>query len=155
MGTNFYLNIPHPPEDDDDPSYHIGKRSAAGLYCWDCNITLCMTGNVGVHTHDPMYEQCPRCNKAPIKNDLDWGSAGVELGFNAPYTPDERKGVRTASSFTWAMSRATLIKAIDESHAHEPIIDEYDRTYTYEEFEKKVLDNCPIRFNHMIGRHFG
>ena len=39
MGTNFYII-------DKDQEYsegrHIGKRSAAGWYCWDCGTTLCI-----------------------------------------------------------------------------------------------------------------
>lgn len=46
MGTNFYLKG---HRGDDDPKYHIGKRSAAGLYCWDCRITLCKGGESAIH----------------------------------------------------------------------------------------------------------
>ena len=38
MGTNFYLN-----------ERHVGKRSAAGWYCWDCKQTLCADGEHNVH----------------------------------------------------------------------------------------------------------
>jgi hypothetical protein len=154
VGTNFYLNLTNSPEDMDDPNYHIGKRSAAGWYCWDCGITLNMGGESQIHKGTSgQYEKCPKCGNERTK-DEGWGSAGVELGFNKPDKPDQRKGVRSVSSFTWAMSRSTLLRAVDESRVYKPIIDEYDRTYTYEEFEDQVLDNCPIRFNNMIGRWF-
>ena len=41
MGTNFYLG-----KYVYETKYenHIGKRSAAGLYCWDCDETLIIGG---------------------------------------------------------------------------------------------------------------
>ena len=36
MGTNYYWKDKHENcEYEDDIQVHIGKRSAAGLYCWD------------------------------------------------------------------------------------------------------------------------
>jgi len=32
MGTNFYIN--------NSQRQHIGKRLAAGLYCWDCHDAI-------------------------------------------------------------------------------------------------------------------
>ena len=71
MGTNFHwvLDIPDQiktptgdvienPIDDMDPVYHIGKRSAAGMYCWDCDDTLCPGGKSQVHAggrNDPPW----------------------------------------------------------------------------------------------------
>lgn len=51
MGTNFYtIDITKNEKIDHmDPEFHIGKRSAAGLYCWDCDITLCKDGKEFVH----------------------------------------------------------------------------------------------------------
>ena len=40
MGTNFYTT----------KGVHIGKRSAAGMYCWHCRTTLCEQGEEGVDT---------------------------------------------------------------------------------------------------------
>jgi len=39
MGTNFYFSS----------GGHIGKRSAAGWYCWDCKQTFCADGEKYVH----------------------------------------------------------------------------------------------------------
>lgn len=51
MGTNFYLaGWQKLADSDDDPAVHVGKRSAAGLYCWDCGVTLCKAGIQGVHS---------------------------------------------------------------------------------------------------------
>lgn len=48
MGTNYYARG-YRRIADMDPQYHIGKRSAAGLYCWDCGKTLCKDGESGIH----------------------------------------------------------------------------------------------------------
>ena len=98
MGCNFYTLR----------GTHIGKRSAAGLYCWDCDLTLCRYGNEGIHyggwedREQKWYKACPMCHSEPEKESLENNSAGRELGFNKQ--PFKRKrGVRSCSSFTWAM----------------------------------------------------
>ena len=126
---------------------HIGKRSAAGLYCWDCNITLNKDGNDGVHEYKSLwYIVCPKCGKKPIKEDFSNNSAGRELGFNKQ--PMQKKtGVASCSSFTWAISssKAKNIKLIK---------DEYGKLYTNKQFFNEVLSECPIQFYHLIGKQF-
>ena len=67
MGTNFY------EFKDGVEGRHIGKRSAAGLYCHDCGVTLCaraydrwekkeVEGEEAVHQGDSFwYDACPKC----------------------------------------------------------------------------------------------
>jgi len=135
---------------------HCGKRAAAGLYCFDCDITLHKKGNNGVHfecTHsDPLcncewHDTCPKCGAGPIKESLSEGAAGRELGFNKkPFK--RKKGVASCSSFTWAMDpiaffgkRAKYIK------------DEYGTKMTVQEF-KDMLKECPIQYTNSIGQEF-
>src|SRR5437879_5718682 len=94
MGTNFYWRTAATllptgedvPEDSDDPRIHIGKRSAAGPYCWDCDQTLCKDGIDGIHQgKSGWYPACPRCGKEPLKEpSLARGAAAIELGFAKP-----------------------------------------------------------------------
>jgi len=50
MGTNYYtINTDERKIDHMDPEFHIGKRSAAGMYCWNCGLTLCKDGEEFVH----------------------------------------------------------------------------------------------------------
>ena len=80
MGTNFYwkalpqefkrykANVEKYIGDCDDTHnvlLHIGKRSAAGLYCHDCGITLNKYGTDYVHDsmYDDWYEVCPICGR--------------------------------------------------------------------------------------------
>jgi len=120
MGTNFYIKG---HRDVDDPKYHIGKRSARGLYCWNCEITL------------DGKDKCPRCGSLAKKENIESSSTGRELGFNKNI-PQKKKGVSSCSSFTWARLLTSKIKYIE---------DEYGQIYTREEFEK-VLEECPLQF---------
>jgi hypothetical protein len=165
MGTNFYIN--NLPEEWDwmDPEYHIGKRSAAGLYCWDCRVSLFSGPIERLHFADPEYHmrnRCPECDKEPIKEGLTAGSAAVELGFAQPYKLEERFGVKSCCSFTWAMLPSIMIfEANNLNKPHwkfwekcKPIMDEYERQYTVQEFIEKVLWNSPIQYFNMIGGWF-
>lgn len=150
MGTNFYdekYKCKHCGQDSAlDPQYHIGKRSAAGLYCWDCGITLGKRGEVGVHySESGWYDKCQKCGKSPIKESLGEGAAGRELGFNKS-SYKKKKGVASCSSFRWAMTKKQYKKI-------KKIVDEYGRKYTKKEFEK-MLEECPIQYYNMIGEEF-
>ena len=143
MGTNFYLKG---HIYNDDPKYHIGKRSAAGYYCWDCGITLCVAGEEQVHygrgADNEWYTECPKCRKKPMEESFESSSVGRELGFNKS-KPEVKTGVASCSSFTWARKLGRVKK----------IEDEYGRRYTRKEFEQ-MLTECPIQFEHVIGKEF-
>jgi len=76
MGTNFYWKrLPREFEKyglhveqcvgDCKILWHIGKRSAAGLYCHECGTTLNKHGTDHVHNckYSEWYEVCPICGK--------------------------------------------------------------------------------------------
>jgi len=124
MSTNFYL--------DKQRKKHIGKRSAAGLYCWDCNISLCKKGADYVHhwtKKEDWYKSCPKCGKSY--------EIGNKLG----------KGVSPCTSFTWAIKRE------DISKRKRFIYDSNGKKWTIKEFNKMV-NECPIQFTHYIGQNF-
>lgn len=136
MGTNFYwTKIPREFENyklnvekyigdvDDNPDnvlLHIGKRSAAGSYCYECGTTLNKCGTDYVHGGDNIdwYEQCPICGKegSPI------------------------------SSFRWTMMRHKWLaeKLADEGCTKKCIVDEYGDSYSPMEFLNEVIP--PIEF---------
>jgi hypothetical protein len=99
---------------------HIGKRSAAGLYCHDCGITLNKYGTDYVHDsmYDDWYEVCPICG---------------------------RKGTPICS-FRWTMLRHKwLIEALtNEGWTAKMIVDEYDEEYTPLEF--LIAVKTPIEY---------
>jgi len=141
MGTNFYwIN-----RQTDKPKDHIGKRSAAGLYCWDCQTTLCQYGSSQIHSgNSPWYNSCPICGKTKENETLENNTTGRELGFNKN-TPQKKTGVKTCCSFTW-----TYMKHLEEINkylgsAEKIIMDEYGTEFTAGDFID-VLDECPIQF---------
>lgn len=142
MGTNFYGT-----RLDTGELAHIGKRSAAGEYCWDCRTTLCKGGNSQIHSgHSDWYEKCPGCGKS-YGDEKGKGAGFVELGFAKPYGEDERRGVRTCSSFSWGIEKGSLEVIKD-------IKDEYGHEYSVSRFLSEVLENCPVQYFESIGREF-
>lgn len=165
MGTNFYLRG---HRGDDDPKFHIGKRSAAGLYCWDCRLTLCPGGEAAVHSggfDDPPWPTvCPRCGASKSDEPLDKSAAGRELGFNTS-PPAAKRGVASCCSWTYAMGPKRICEALlfgdrepcpccrrpfDDDKVIE---NEYGDLFSLEEF-RKVLAECPIVYTHSIGVEF-
>ena len=156
MGTNFYFY------EGDREYQHIGKRSAAGLYCWDCGVSLCdgafddynkcaVYGNDAVH-HDCLdwLDECPICGAKWVEEKLSESTSGRELGFNKT-KPGKKEGVTLCSSFSWAISPAYFV---DLKNASDTIItDEYGITYTKEEFAD-ILRDCPIQCWDLVDKEF-
>jgi len=142
MGTNFYRKG---KTHRDDPPHHIGKRSAAGFYCWDCRATLCKEGEAGIHNGISEWRsKCILCGTPVPDESLSEGAAGKELGFNKD--PLKRKGVASICSFTWAVEPESIkrLKFVE---------DEYGKVITFQEF-LEILKDCPVQFKNMIGHEF-
>jgi hypothetical protein len=166
MGTNFYWNIgrdrcitvklPTGAEfelssGDMDPRIHIGKRSGAGAYCWDCNCTLCPEGEARIHySRHPWPSTCPSCGKEQIKEGLTAGPAAVELGF-ADAATERPTGVRGACSFSWAQDPEIVRRICTERPDEELVVDEYDRKLTGKEFLGMLRACCPIESLEHLG----
>jgi len=129
MGTNFYTY----------DGTHIGKRSGAGPYCWDCKITLCKEGQEKVHhgANVEWWDECPICHK-PV------------LGETVLLANDMH-GIRLCCSFTWAVDKQIILDI--SKWRWRPIRDEYGRRLSVKKFEE-ILAGCPIQFTHMIGEEF-
>ena len=166
MGTNFYIRGRR--QEWPGANAHIGKRSAASLFCWDCGVTLCADGPDAIHDgKSKMLDACPKCGKKkPDSEDLTQSSAGRELGFNTS-APGRKTGVRSCSSFRWGIDPKTILESLitigDDGacpccsqvlpNPEKVIEDEHGRPYTLDEF-KAVLEECPIQYTDMIGREF-
>ena len=152
MSTNFYAieeTCKHCGHGGKE--IHAGRRSCAGMFCWDCGVTLCKTGNGGVHSgscQDDIWKKwhraCPSCG-LPVPMDEDEGVVGRELGFNKS-TPKKKRGVASCSSFSWAIEPQEIVK-------YSKFVDEYGTELTLEGM-KDVLSECPIQFMHSIGQEF-
>jgi len=151
MGTNYYL-LDH--GHDDDPEFHIGKSSAAGMWCFDCNVTLCKEGIEGVHKgcncpdkHDlheriacdrHWYKACPQCGKPAVD---DWQKK-----------PDYP--IRACCSFSWAMDPMKfMMKMFKAKNSFRVIEDEYGRKCTAKNFLIQ-LNGYKIVFYHSVGVRF-
>lgn len=139
MGTNYYKG-----------KIHLGKRSAAGLYCFDCCITLCKGGRDQVHhgsgdRSELWYDECPVCGAEPVKEDMNTSSVGKELGFNKK--PQIKTHVRSCASFRWAVEPAMMKKVRGN------IRNEYGDKFTEKQFHELVHD-CPIQYFDSIGQEF-
>jgi len=146
MGTNYYWKDKHENcEYEDDIQVHIGKRSAAGLYCWDCGTTLCKDGVRGIHYSESNWNSlCPSCCKEAVKESLSNSSVGIELGFNKNRL--NRSGVSSCSSFTWTLIKhKNELLILAENCIDKVVINEYGEEYTACEFLDLLID-CPIEY---------
>lgn len=149
MGTNFFILS----EDGFTGNIHIGKRSAAGWYCWDCKMTLCKGGESLVHFESGWYDKCPVCGKEVIVEPICDGEIGRELGFNKSELK-AKKGVKSCCSFSWAITMEDFCKAIGQREDDDKIIvNEYGDKFTISEFSS-MLDGCPIKYTGSIGKRF-
>lgn len=165
MGTNFYWKVTEKPSitlptgkviedffDDMDPNIHIGKRSAAGGYCWDCRMTLCPGGEAQIHrTEGPFLKECPKCGGKIQKEARN--PAMVELGFEKA-AQEAPTGVHGVCSFSWAQEKDPVVKACKEKPDEFIVVDEYGKGLTGAEFLQMLEANCPIQFFDSIGRQF-
>jgi len=135
MGTNYYLMN----------GKHIGKESAAGLYCWDCETTLCKNGKEGIHQDTEWHDKCPSCDKKP--NDKSPSAGLRQLGFFERNEVPLKKGVTTISSFSWAIDPIKL-------NNKRKVKNEYREVYTIQEFQKILINWCPVQYFDSIGEEF-
>lgn len=107
---------------DDRDGAHIGKRSAAGMFCFNCNETMCDGGKEKVHHSGfDFYTICPKC------------------GCKPEYTYSFR--------FQWSKDFwKELFAEVDELD----IYDEYDEHFTKQQFLEEEIGNaakaCPNNF---------
>lgn len=144
MGTNFYFK-----NNERSNLIHIGKRSASGLYCYDCGMSLI---NSDIN---------PRLNGKKV-----YGTDAVHTGFErdkldvcpicGKHQDDIITNVRYSCSFTFALSPRNLLihlNRIDRYPDEYTIIDEYDKTYTASEFIE-MFKEIPIKYYHSVDVDF-
>jgi hypothetical protein len=158
MGTNFYWLEKEPCDHcgrGASEGDHIGKRSAAGLFCWDCGETLCEGGNAAVHfSRHAWAKTCRKCGAAPAQEDhFKTGPVAVELGFSAP-REERPKGVRGTSSFSWAQEPEGVRRRCEAEMDRKLVVDEYGRITTGREFLAMLRSNCGIESTSSVGQSF-
>lgn len=174
MGTNFYWikneegHLPGGITGEAEFLEHIGKRSAAGQYCWDCGVPLVEPGRRSdgygqvfvsddvVHGGKPRATKCPVCWKEPDPKRTDLRTpgnpAGVELGFAAPLQ-QRPSGVCGASSFLWAQEPARVFRILGSFPDTKLMRDQYGAEYTGREAHE-LLMSIPLWFTSSIATSF-
>lgn len=151
MGTNYYF-IGH---DTDDPAYHIGKRSGAGLYCYKCDVSLCKGGKENVHYGKyKWYDKCPVCgDKRALEEKYDYKKTGPN-SYTATIIKSIQRNteVKSCCSFSWAMHPSRLEQCLPLGNI-KCIWDEYHEELTLEEM-LNIVNECPIKFYNHIGSCF-
>lgn len=141
MSTNFYFVDSYPRNED---NRFIGKRAAAGAYCWGCSLTLCLGGESRVHHGDDFSPTCLKCGRVYAR---DGQFVSLELGFVKPRTERPKFGVLGCSSFRWRIPRQKFEASIPDSDMDQEIIqDEYGRHYSPRNFINMIHCQCPIEF---------
>lgn len=121
---------------------HIGKRAAAGLYCKDCETTLCTRGSRGIHytnSENDWMKACPVCG-------AEWSAENLGKPNSGP--------ISTVCSFTWTVlgHRKAMERLVEEGRGDEKlIVDEYGVEYTPKEFLTMMAEipfhgQSPIEF---------
>jgi hypothetical protein len=148
MGTNFHATR----DGDGVEAAHLGKRSAAGLYCWDCDLTLCAGGIDGIHqSASSWHAVCPRCGSSPVPRDEEGGLATELWGKTRATRPS---GVRSCSSFTWSQ-QPEAVGRFCQVYADEDVIeDEYGGQLTGHAFLDMLAANVAVQFTHALGQEF-
>jgi len=146
MGTNYYWKN---SEKSNNIQEHIGKRNAAGLYCWDCGTVLNLGGSNEIHNgNSPWNEQldsCPSCGAEYNKDEtLENSAVGAELGFGK--ITGEKQGLKSCCSFTWTLMKHLwkIQNLSDNVNREKVIINEYGEEFTADEF-LQMLKGCPIQ----------
>jgi hypothetical protein len=147
MGTNFYW-VGH--QRSETIYHHIGKRSAAGRYCYDCGSTFNRDGTTEVHSGSlgdrfGWDTVCPCCGKSPDDTTKQYDPVMVELGFQKP-CDIKPAGISGASSFTWTMMKHKWVLEKRIGWKRSQVVDEYGKKYTAKEFLDMIERTCPIQF---------
>jgi hypothetical protein len=165
MGTNYYAYDVKSKEQ----LYHIGKRSAAGHFCWDCGMSSkniakdnwdkkpYIYGTRAIHcggfeenrlNNEPTdLEYCPVCGKPFHVDKEEVNAMFAELGFSK----QPNRTNNTTCSFMFGISPYVLSDVM--SNENICVIDEYGRELTKEEF-KEVIQNCGVKYYDFVGEDF-
>ena len=132
---------------------HIGKRSAAGIWCWDCLIPMYDEDRkqevAGISVPTP-FEFCPSCGNK-VETDKGYNPAMRELGFDKS-EPTILTGIQGANRFTWCTdavvglgtTKKQIIEELQKNHKF--VITEYGDTLSLDDFFKIFKQVIEERF---------
>lgn len=155
MGTNFYLRD---EAEEYERGQHLGKRSAAGMYCYACNISLVTGMPGGFDVESPHiskkpygvnrgYEQCPKCGAKPSGN---FYLPELFMPTQEQTEREEMYPVRYSFSFGFALAPEEISLYAPDTE----VVDEYGRVFLMHEFWSDVLAKAVFLFTEHIGQEF-
>jgi hypothetical protein len=131
---------PSPPTLNDFS--HIGKRSAAGLYCYSCNAWFHDPANCDERPKDERTS-CKYCG-AQAKSGMNRATS-VELGFAKPEPLRPESGVEGTCAFLWANWPDEVYHIARQAPAEmQLVVDEYGKTMTGKEFVNMLRASVSI-----------
>ncbi len=135
----------------DNIQVHIGKRSAAGSYCYDCGSVFHQHTSELHSGRDSDFfkylDSCHGCGKRREERTVFPSSAGIELGFNKAEEV-KKEGIGSCSSFTWTLMKHKweLQKLASKKNRKKIVEDEYGRKYTAKEFLEDQLSSVMVEY---------
>lgn len=123
------MNIYTLRKDDKKWDGHIGKRYAAGIWCWDCKIKA---------THDilGLFWWCSKCGQRTSDVTL-FNPAFRELGFEKS-KEKKRVGVNGASGFIWNAENKK--QALSKLRGIKKVKTEYGEYWSIQRFKQMFLE---------------
>lgn len=126
---------------------HIGKRYAAGNWCWDCRVCL--------NVDDPsapfgqrVLDKCPSCGQKRPKHSL-YNPAMRELGFDKSGSHTHR-GIDGASGFIWRTHDGLGNTIADVKRAlsrRRFVVTEYEERWPIKQFWNMFNDIIPEQYS--------
>lgn len=119
---------------------HIGKRTADGVWCWNCRVRAKII-------EDPMdskkfFWYCPKCGQKGCNETL-YSPVARELGFDES-NPRKHIGIDGANGFIWQVGEFGLGNTIDEIKKNikkrKYVKTEHGDKWTIEKFQDMLKD---------------
>lgn len=126
----------------------IGVKRNAGLYCYDCSISMCQD-ITKLHTAEAeWYDRCPKCGGRFTKT-KDEPLSDEILGKSKKIK--KKRGINTCCSFEWYIDEGQLD---DLSLRKKTIVSTPgDTLLTAGQFKKILKLSCPIQYYARTGTY--
>jgi hypothetical protein len=116
---------------------NIGKRYAAGIWCWNCKIEA-ERDEIGC------FWFCPNCEKRCSDNTLSYNPAFRELGFDKT-KPHKKEGINGASAWIWCIDKEfglgeSIEKVKYKLKRYKKLKTEYGEIWTIKQVNNMFLD---------------
>ena len=121
----------------------IGIKKTAGLFCYDCDVSLCKDVHNIQNPHTEWYDKCPSCGNRFVKTNISQEEIVQDLGLGKG-KPKKKKGIGTCYSFGWYIDKNELDNL---SKTKKIIVSEPGNVIlTIGQFKKMLKSACSIHY---------